>query len=163
MNPVPLVTSVVVLILEKLSKDISRSEANKQLTCPQHCAGTRQKYSDIGLAREKDWGNSSRASPPESMVKRRSDVRRTQRRGSSATPSRPSRVRGCHARIDHRPRRQNESTFEYMNSSARPGITAIRELLERIETEVNAAARVADANWAHGKKHLFQIRKNRAR
>ena len=32
---------------------------------------------------------------------------------------------------DIRPRRQNESSFDYMNSSARPSISAIRELLER--------------------------------
>src|SRR5271165_246212 len=34
------------------------------------------------------------------------------------------------ARIETRPRRQNEGAFDYMNISARPGIAAIRELLE---------------------------------
>ncbi|MGA2992349.1 MAG: hypothetical protein ABSD88_17910, partial [Candidatus Korobacteraceae bacterium] len=33
--------------------------------------------------------------------------------------------------IEMRPRRQNEGVFEYMNTSARPGICRIRELLER--------------------------------
>lgn len=33
-------------------------------------------------------------------------------------------------RNETRPRRQNESSFDYMNSSARPGIAAIRDLLE---------------------------------
>src|SRR5437016_3330556 len=34
------------------------------------------------------------------------------------------------ARIETRPRRQNESSFDYMNTSARTGIRAIRDLLE---------------------------------
>src|SRR6266853_1390738 len=33
-------------------------------------------------------------------------------------------------RLDVRPRRQNEGGFTYMNASARPGIDAIRQLLE---------------------------------
>ena len=33
-------------------------------------------------------------------------------------------------RTEARPRRQNESSFEYLNTSARPGICAIRDLLE---------------------------------
>jgi len=36
------------------------------------------------------------------------------------------------ARADRRPRRQNESSFDYMNTSARPGIGAIRNLLEKM-------------------------------
>src|SRR5580704_12638654 len=35
------------------------------------------------------------------------------------------------ARADRRPRRQNEGGFDYMNSSARPGICRIRNLLEQ--------------------------------
>ena len=34
-------------------------------------------------------------------------------------------------RIEKRPRRQNEGAFEYMNSSSRPGICGIRNLLEQ--------------------------------
>ena len=34
-------------------------------------------------------------------------------------------------RAERRARRQNESSFDYMNGSARPGICAIRELLEQ--------------------------------
>jgi hypothetical protein len=34
-------------------------------------------------------------------------------------------------RADRRPRRQNESGFDYMNSSARPAICGIRDLLEQ--------------------------------
>lgn len=34
-------------------------------------------------------------------------------------------------RADRRPRRQNESGFDYMNSSARPGLCGIRDLLEQ--------------------------------
>jgi hypothetical protein len=34
-------------------------------------------------------------------------------------------------RIERRPRRQNEGAFEYMNSSSRPGICGIRNLLEQ--------------------------------
>src|SRR5438874_8367331 len=33
-------------------------------------------------------------------------------------------------RAERRARRQNESSFDYMNTSARPGVCAIRELLE---------------------------------
>jgi len=33
-------------------------------------------------------------------------------------------------RVERRARRQNESGFDYINSSARPGICAIRDLLE---------------------------------
>jgi hypothetical protein len=43
-------------------------------------------------------------------------------------------------RADHRPRRQNESTFAYMNASARPGICAIRRCLEDWFAHVPVAA-----------------------
>src|SRR5690242_6834994 len=33
-------------------------------------------------------------------------------------------------RAERRARRQNEGSFDYMNTSARPGVAAIRELLE---------------------------------
>lgn len=44
-------------------------------------------------------------------------------------------------RVELRPRRQNESGFEYMNNSARPGVRAIRILLEQWFEHIPAAAR----------------------
>ncbi len=45
------------------------------------------------------------------------------------------------ARADRRPRRQNESSFDYMNTSARPGIGAIRNLLEKWFDQLPEAAK----------------------
>ena len=44
-------------------------------------------------------------------------------------------------RIETRARRQNESDFEYLNTSARPGITAMRDLLENWFERVPDAAK----------------------
>src|SRR5215831_4383307 len=66
-------------------------------------------------------------------------------------------------RIETRPRRQNESGFDYMNISVRPGVAAIRELLDRwferlpVEAQADVRARFRSPDSAQHESAFFEL------
>jgi hypothetical protein len=66
-------------------------------------------------------------------------------------------------RNDRRLRLQNESSFDYLNVSARPGIVAIRELVERwfgripVDSQADIGARFRSRNEAQHKGAFFEL------